>query len=149
MTPTIFLPRGIRNNNPGNIRIGASRWEGQRPVQADPDFVEFDDPVSGLRALMRVLMTYRLKYGLDTVESLINRFAPPKENATDNYIYIVSRALGVKRKDAIDVLSKPVLAALAAAIARQENGAPPKDRPPGWYSGDTYDRAAALALLKP
>jgi hypothetical protein len=146
---SIFLPRGIRNNNPGNIRIGSSKWDGQRVMQSDPDYVEFEDPVFGLRALMRVLLVYRAKYGLDTVESLINRFAPPKENATDNYIYCVAKALSVKRTCPIDLTARPVLAALAAAITRQENGKPPEDRPPGWYAQEVYARAADLALPKP
>jgi len=41
----------------------------QRSVQTDSEFVEFDDPVDGLRALMRLLLIYHVKYGLDTVES--------------------------------------------------------------------------------
>lgn len=146
---TIFLPRGIRNNNPGNIRIGKTRWEGQKQVQNDPDFIEFEDPLHGLRALMRLLAVYRVKYGLDTVESLINRFAPPKENATDTYIYRVAKALGVKRTAVIDVTAKPVLEGLARAIVTQENGLPPEGRPSGWYPPEVYARAAELALLQP
>jgi hypothetical protein len=145
---TIFLPRGIRNNNPGNIRIGKLRWDGQRIVQNDPDFAEFTDALHGLRALMRLLLTYHLKYGLDTVESLINRFAPPRENATDRYIHCVAAALKVKRRDVLAVATAPVLAALARAIAQQENGAPPPDMPPGWYAPELYERAAALALQR-
>jgi hypothetical protein len=141
-----FFPRGIRNNNPGNIRIGKIRWQGQKLVQADSDFLEFTDVIHGLRALMCVLLTYHLKYDLDTVESLINRFAPPRENATDHYIYAVSKALRVKRNDILAVSSKSVLIALAIAISRQENGAPPDDMPPDWYARDVYEKAAALAL---
>ncbi len=53
----ILPPRGIRNNNPGNIRIGKTRWQGQKPVQSDGSFVEFETPAAGLRALMKVLLT--------------------------------------------------------------------------------------------
>ncbi len=46
---SLFLPRGIRNNNPGNIRLSKTMWQGQRlPPQFDPDFVEFIAPRYGL-----------------------------------------------------------------------------------------------------
>ena len=48
------LPRGIRNNNPGNIRVAKIRWQGQKTAQFDQSFVEFDSPEMGLRALMKV-----------------------------------------------------------------------------------------------
>jgi hypothetical protein len=141
-----FMPRGIRNNNPGNIRLGKTRWQGQKPVQADTDFIEFETPLMGLRALMRLLLTYNARYGLDTVESIINRYAPPHENATDHYIHGVSRRLGVTRKQRLKLTDEKTLAHLAAAIVRHENGAAPKNRPDDWYAADEYARAAKLAL---
>lgn len=141
-----ILPRGIRNNNPGNIRLSSSRWQGQKRFQFDPAFVEFEDPVFGLRALMRLLLTYHIRHGLDTVESIINRYAPPAENATDAYIHAVCRRLGVKRADKIDVMAVSVLTALARAITRHENGAPPRGTSPDWYADAVFEQAAALAL---
>lgn len=140
-----LLPRGIRNNNPGNIRLGHIRWQGQKPVQADADFVEFVTPTDGLRALMKLLLTYQRKYGLDTVESIINRYAPPHENATDHYIYHVCKKLGVRRRDVISLENRALLTLLAKAIIRHENGPPPKGLPPDWYSEDVF--AAALQAL--
>jgi hypothetical protein len=140
-------PRGIRNNNPGNIRLSATLWQGQTvPPQQDLDFVEFATPLYGLRALMKTLLTYYLKYNLDTVQSLINRYAPPYENATDAYIYQVAKALNVKRTDKIDVSSKQILTTLTQAIIMHENGPPPAGRPSGWYDPALYDQAAALAM---
>ena len=124
-------------------------WQGQSPEPGDADFIVFTAPLYGLRALMKTLLTYYLKYNLDTVESLINRYAPPHENATDNYIHAVSRALQVKRTEKIDVASRPVLVALARAIVLRENGAPPPDRPAGWYDPLLYDQAASLVLPLP
>jgi hypothetical protein len=147
---SILLPRGIRNNNPGNIRLSRTVWQGQRsPQQADRDFVEFTAPVYGLRALMKLLLTYCLKYNLDTAESIINRFAPPHENATDNYIRCVAKMMGVKRTEKINLASKPALIALARAIVLHENGRPPPDMPPGWYSPALYEQAASLLLPLP
>ena len=91
---SIFLPRGIRNSNPGNIRLSKTKWQGQAEAQEDGAFVVFVQPVHGLRALMRTLLTYYLKYDLNTVESIMNRYAPPHENETDAYIHQVSRVLG-------------------------------------------------------
>ncbi len=142
----ILLPRGIRNNNPGNIRLSKTVWQGQRPASLDADFAEFTTALYGLRALMKTLLTYYLKYNLDTVGSIINRFAPPHENATDAYIYAVTQALKVKRTDKIDLTAKPLLTALTRAIVLRENGHPPAGRPPGWYAPELYEEAANLVL---
>ena len=157
----ILLPRGIRNNNPGNLRLSKTAWLGQKPApacakpglrsgegrpQIDQDFIEFTTALYGLRALMKVLLTYYFKYNLDTAECIINRFAPPHENATDSYIHHVAKALGVRRAEKIDLASKPVLTALARAIVLHENGRPPKGWPSGWYASDLYDKAASLVL---
>lgn len=146
---SFFLPRGIRNNNPGNIRLSEVRWQGQKDVQADTSFVEFSAPVWGLRALMRVLLTYHFKHGLDTVESIINRWAPPHENATDHYIYSVARHLKVQRRDRLDLTDRAVLTALCEAIIRHENGHPPAGYPPLWYAGALYAEAAAMLPQTP
>lgn len=143
----ILLPRGIRNNNPGNLRLTRTAWQGQNPGPAtDTEFVEFIAPLYGLRALMKTLLTYHLKYGLDTVQSLINRYAPPHENATDTYVHAVAKKLGVKRTDRIDLRNKALLIALAAAITVQENGRPPRGRAAAWYDPALYAEAADSAL---
>jgi hypothetical protein len=142
-----FLPRGIRNNNPGNIRLSKTIWHGQRvPPFQDMEFVEFTAALPGLRALMKTLLTYYFKYNLDTVESIINRYAPPHENATDHYIHAVARMLNVRRADKIDITVRKVLIALARAIVLHENGKPPPDRPEGWYDVSVYEEAANLVL---
>ena len=143
----ILDPRGIRNNNPGNIRLSEIVWQGQKSAaQDDPAFVEFISPLYGLRALMKTLLTYHLKYNLNTVQSLINRYAPPYENDTGTYISDVAKTLNVKPTIKIDLTCKPVLMALAQAIIVHENGAPPADRPSGWYAPALYDQAASLVL---
>jgi hypothetical protein len=135
------LPRGIRNNNPGNIRLSPTRWQGQRSFQFDPAFVEFVDPVMGIRALMRLLLTYHYRHGLDTVESLINRYAPPHENATDAYIHQVAQRLGVGRREKIALADAGKVELLARAITSHENGRPQRGYPPDWYAGDIYAQA--------
>jgi hypothetical protein len=139
----VFLPRGIRNNNPGNVRLSKTRWQGQKSPQADLEFMEFISPAYGLRALMKIVLVYYLKYNLDTVESVVNRWAPPHENNTDGYAFSVSRSMQVKRTEKINITSKPVLISLARAIVLQENGKPPPDWPACWYDPAVYEQAAA------
>lgn len=58
------LPRGIRNNNPGNLEWG-DPWQGLDPdgQAQDKRFVVFKDPAMGIRAIARTLITYQDKYG--------------------------------------------------------------------------------------
>ena len=149
MTNTVFIPRGVRNNNPGNIRLSPARWRGQKRVQADTAFVEFETPVQGLRALMVLLLTYYRRYGLDTVDCIINRYAPPHENATDHYAFVVARQMGVRRQQRLHLSDPETIIALARAIVRHECGPAPKERNGGeWYCSDFYKQAALAALGK-
>ena len=81
------LPRGIKNNNPGNIRHGAN-WQGLNPNgrDIDPAFCVFNTPVAGIRALAKVLVNYKKIHGLKTVWEFISRYAPSNENQTIAYI---------------------------------------------------------------
>lgn len=144
-----LLPRGIRNNNPGNIRHGKTPWLGQKEEQLDPSFVSFSDPVMGLRALMRLLLVYFTKHGLDTAESIINRYAPPHENATDSYIHQVTRHLGVTRRTPLDLNNSVSLIRLAQAITLHENGPAGNGYATFWFDDALYARAAELALKTP
>lgn len=146
MNAPLFLPRGIRNNNPGNIRLSSAKWRGQRAVQTDIEFVEFESPLLGLRALMVLLLTYYRRYDLATVQSIINRYAPPHENATDHYAESVSKQLGVRRRQKLDLTRPDTLAGFARAIVKHENGHE-KERG-DWYAPELYAQAASLALGK-
>lgn len=67
-------PRGIRNNNPGNLRTGEP-WRGK--IGSDSaGFVRFRDYQHGIRAALKVLQTYYNKHGLRTWEQVANRWAP-------------------------------------------------------------------------
>lgn len=117
-----MTPRGIRNNNPGNLRHG-SPWQGLAPRQTDPAFCVFVSPLYGIRALARTLLTYERRHGLSTISALIGRFAPETENDTVAYAQAVARACGVAPDTPISVRDE--LAGLVAAIIRQENGVQP------------------------
>lgn len=113
--------RGERNNNPGNIRISAAAWLGKVPG-GDAAFETFVSPESGIRALAITLKTYQQKYGLRTVQQIVNRWAPPSENNTSAYVRAVASAVGVQANDPVDLNNPDVLRRLVAAIIAHENG---------------------------
>lgn len=118
-------PRGLRNNNPLNIRRTSTQWQGLAPVQTDPDFCQFQTLEYGWRAAFRLLtQTYFTKYGLDSIRKIISRWAPSNENNTAAYIAAVSRLTGIPPDESLgppaDHPARWLL--LGAAMALHENG---------------------------
>lgn len=116
-------PRGIRNNNPGNIERGVGfQGEVEGP---DQRFATFRTPEAGVRALARNLLTYQEQHGLNNVKGIISRWAPGNENNTEAYVRAVSQAMGVRPGDSLDLRDPAVLERLTAAIIQHENGMQP------------------------
>lgn len=114
-----LLPRGLRNNNPGNLRYYASiKWVGQTG-QDDAGYAMFSEPRWGVRAMARDLRT-GAKRGENTVSVIITQWAPPVENQTAAYIKAVAAALGVSPTQKLNV--EDIMVPLVAAIIRHENG---------------------------
>ncbi|WP_047472556.1 structural protein P5 [Delftia sp. ZNC0008] len=133
-------PRGIRNNNPGNIDRTAEKWQGMAADQSsDARFVVFSAPVWGLRALAKVLLSYQRKHGLRTPAAIIGRWAPPVENDTGAYARQVAKALGVGVGDQIDLQQPETLQRVLPAIVQHENGQQP-------YPAALIAEAVRLAL---
>lgn len=130
------IPRGIRNNNPGNIRHG-SPWLGLSDDQPDPAFCTFNSPEYGIRAIAVILGNYRRKYGMTTIRQMIDRWAPPTENDTDAYVQHVADRCGLGPDDTISDLNK-IMPVLVASIIRHENGQHP-------YSPETIAKGIAMA----
>lgn len=140
------LPRGIRLNNPGNIRHGTNTfWVGETTQQPDPSFVQFSAPVYGLRALMKILKTYFVAYHLNTIREIISRYAPATENNTDAYIADVAKRAGIGADDSIADI-KEIVIPLAEVISFHENGPPPEDTPAYWLDQAIYQQAMELAF---
>lgn len=114
-----LVPRGIRNNNPLNIRKG-NDWNGETLVSFDSEFETFKHPVYGFRAAAKLIQNYYHKYGLTTVREIITRWAPPNENNTESYIEKVASAVGVHPNSDIDI--DDALPELLQAMAHHENG---------------------------
>ena len=127
--------RGIRNNNPGNIRVSKDQWEGM--TGDDGAFVTFDSPESGVRALGKNLLSYG-RQGYDSIEKIINRWAPPNENVTQAYIDSVVAATGIPATQSLDLSNPDTLSALAQAISFHETGSR--------YNPEVYQQGVARAL---
>lgn len=129
------MPRGVRLNNPGNIRKGRSNWKGMAAAQLDPSYVTFEGSKWGIRALAVLLKNYRAS-GRKTVRQVIERWAPPTENNTAAYIKHVCSILGVTADQELDWPDD--LSRLAGAIIKHENGFNP-------YTTTEINEAVALA----
>lgn len=125
--------RGLRNNNPGNIRKGAN-WDGA--TGDDGAFVIFSSPEFGIRALAKLLLNYERLYQLNTVEGIINRYAPSNENNTAAYVNSVAGKLDLDPHTTFSVEAR--LPELMKAIIHHENGQQP-------YSDELIDRGIGMA----
>lgn len=127
--------RGVRNANPGNIRKSKDQWEGA--IGDDGAFVIFDSPESGVRALAKNLQSYG-RQGYDSIEKIINRWAPPSENDTQSYIDSVVSATGIPATQSLDLSDPDTLSSLAQAISFHETGSR--------YDPEVYQQGVARAL---
>ena len=119
------IPRGIRNNNPLNIRRSKDKWKGMRAVQSDAQFVQFESLEWGWRAAFYLLTrTYYHKYRLFTIRAIVQKWAPAIENNTKAYIANVSRLTGIDPDEPIGIPSDQPARWIAVGIAMaiQENG---------------------------
>ena len=130
-----MLPRGLRNNNPGNIRINSDVFDGEVRPSKDKEFKQFEAMRYGYRAMFKILRTYIDKYGLDTIRKMITRWAPPGDgNHTENYIKVVSERSGIPADDIIYPDSREMMVRIVAVMSHVENGQPAKmeDVIAGW-----------------
>lgn len=134
----VDITRGIRNNNPGNIRRSKAPWQGLAAKQTDTQFFQFSAPVWGIRAIVRVLMTYRDKHDCMTIADIISRWAPRVENNTTAYINHVCKRCNAAALDMFDVKEHKNMRAIVVAIIAVECGRVP-------YDAVTIDKALELA----
>jgi len=113
----------IFNNNPGNIRTSPTNWNGE-VTEPGEEFERFSDMHMGVRASARILRTYGRKYGIDTINKIIDRYAPPEDNNPNNANYAkhVSNGSGFDVDEKIDLNDPQVLIKLMRPIFQFENG---------------------------
>lgn len=136
------IPRGIRNNNPGNIRRNRDPWQGLAERQGDVEFFTFKTPIYGIRALARTLITYQDKYDLRSIRQIISRWAPPVENNTNAYVRAVVADTELDADQLLDLHRFDHLKPLLTAIIQHENGQQP-------YTDAQITKALVLAGVEP
>jgi len=133
-----MTPRGIRNNNPCNIRRSSIVWRGQSYVQADPAFVTFDTPEDGIRAAGIILLHYEAR-GIRTLQGIISTWAPANENDTESYVWAVAHQMKVGFGTVLDLSQADEMQSLITAIIAHENGEQP-------YSDSVIQNGVSMAL---
>lgn len=113
--------RGIRNNNPLNIRVG-NKWKHERVSTSEREFEVFDEMKWGIRAGFMVLFRYIDFYRLKTIPSIIKRWAPPSENITTAYIDTVCGLTGFPEETKIEYTQKGTMCKIFKAMAVVETG---------------------------
>ena len=116
------LPRGYRNNNPGNIRINGDLFQGEIRPSKDKSFKQFETMAYGYRAIFKILSNYYRNYMLDTIRKMIGRWAPENENNTDAYIKAVSDCAGIPADDPINANDREQMIRIVAGMSKVENG---------------------------
>lgn len=120
--------RGLRNNNPGNIKEDGTAWQGA--VGDDGTFYIFKDISWGLRALATDLAN-KIRGGVNTIRLIVTKYAPPSENRTADYISAVSADSGFSADQLLNQ-DAATLHALVRAIIDHELGDP--------FSGQVSDQ---------
>lgn len=115
------IPRGIRNNNPLNIRIG-NAWKGEVENPTDKNFEQFVNMFWGLRAGFILLRRYLVHYRLTTILDIIGRWAPASENNTIAYAQYIATQLNMSLMDEIDWTNRHLMCRLVDAMVMVECG---------------------------
>lgn len=131
--------RGIRNNNPGNIEYNeGTKWKGLAAPPSDGRFCIFRKPKYGIRALAMLIENYQDFHGIDTIEDLVNRWAPSHENDSEGYAEFVADRTGFGLNEVLDFQDYRDVEPVLKAIIRFENGEQP-------YSQSTIDEGMKMA----
>lgn len=114
-------PRGIRNNNPGNLnyagQAGATKESGE-----GGRFAVFESMRDGISALYRQIQLY-FSRGVNTIESVVNKYAPAEDN--NNVQAYIKQLVGATGKQADEKLSgedTETVFKLIRGIINHENG---------------------------
>lgn len=117
------IPRGLRNNNPLNIRIG-NVWLGEVQNPTDREFEQFVHVTYGLRAACVLMRRYINHYHLNTPGEIISRWAPRSENDTANYVRTACEHAKLDPNTPITYTDKPTVCRLLNGMIIVECGQP-------------------------
>lgn len=126
-------PRGIRNNNPGNLRS----WMGAGSAGG---YATFSSPEAGITAMAKNLLAYQDRHGISTIGGIANRWAPAGDgNNPAAYAASLAKQTGFGSDQHLDLHDPHVLAPLISAITKNENGQNP-------YSPEMITQAVSVAM---
>jgi hypothetical protein len=114
-------PRGLRNNNPGNIEKTNGKW-GPEISGKDPRFATYATPEQGLTALNNLLDN---RYNGLSLTTIIGKYAPKNENNTQSYISTLAKSTGLDPNSPVDMSNPQTKAAIIKGIIQIENGHQP------------------------
>jgi len=100
-----------RNNNPLNLK---DRNQAEEVDLDQEGFARFTTPIAGWRAAHRQIALDQGR-GL-SLEEFIHKFAPPRENDSENYLKFVCAELRVPRIENLRDISKYALAGVMAQM---------------------------------
>jgi len=147
--PASQEPRGIRNNNPGNIEDGNFARSQPGYAGGDGRFARFETADNGLAAMDQLLQSYARR-GINTPAGIINRWAPSADgNPVTAYSEHVARGIGVGPGDQIDMSNPETRRSVALAMAEFENGKKVATSAPKGNYFDKFDAAPAGPESKP
>lgn len=116
------LPRGLRNNNPGNIRVNTDHFQGEIKPSEDKAFKQFKTMSYGYRAMLKMLQNYKQNRGCNNLRKMISRWAPENENNTNAYILYVAEFAGISPDEEVNTSDRELMCKIAAGMSRIENG---------------------------
>lgn len=144
LTEAPTMPRNIRNNNPGNIKVSGDKWQGASGD--DGKFVKFDSPEMGARAMAKILNNYQKKHGLKTIKDIVGRWAPSGDNNDpDAYASYVANNIGIDSNSEVDFAKNPELQAQVMKHMIDFEGG----KGSGYFTPDVIRSGVALASGKP
>ena len=115
--------RGIRNNNPLNIRHSKNQWFGMKELQTDKTFVQFESRKFGYRAAFVLIRTYMVKHHANTIGKIIARWAPSSDgNNTQGYIRFVSKTTGIPVDEPLRFEDQKKMVSIVRSMAQMESG---------------------------
>ena len=126
--------RGMRNNNPGNLRSGYGQ------VGTDSGgYAVFPTREAGYNAAARQLVGYH-NAGLDTINAIVSKWAPASENDTQAYIASVVQSMNRKGFNVgafsrLNLRDSGLLKALLDSMINHEVGTGAES----YFTGSAYD----------
>jgi len=146
ITPT-SINRGIRNNNPGNIKFYESNnWLGKIPIQnntdaldqdGEPTFEQFEKWRYGIRAMIYLIKNRYLNEGFNTLKLILNKYDP---GYNQNYLNFLSTYVGMPDNQLIQPSDESTTKKIIMAIAKFENGSAGTGQP-DIITSSAYDTA--------